>query len=384
MNQSVKSKLLSFTREIQPDELFVTDNDFVNTFTSSSFDLATTADLEITIYAGKFNDRGDYVELNKKTVNGFYTKTINVVSDFIFMTVENKGTANATVFMQTIHSFVKQVNSVVRQHKVIDNTANVTFTKPSSEFNLDLIRGLYQNQEAVDIVGTALGTSITRHVIWDDENADVYDGLSVGVSPLVQCNSASDTDGGTGAQIIKLTGLNSSFEQITESITLNGASVIGVCPFMRVNMAEITQAGSDLYNVGNITIHPYNDITKTLERIEATENMSHTFHYTVPKDKTLVIDTIDLHGVIEDPSFFYFTEQGVSSTVEPYDGTPTLLTTILSSGVANGEWSVNVNKKFETGKTIKLEIATDPDHPVHLGTNRFYATTEGKVITNTF
>jgi hypothetical protein len=384
MNQSIKSKELSFHRVLEPGQIYRTDNEFVNTFTSTSFDLATTGEVKFVVNAGKYNEVGDYVERNTKTVSGFYTKTINTVSDFIFLTFENTSTTAQTIFIQTIHSFIKQVNSVGRQHKVIDNTANVTLTKPTSEFNLDLIRGLYEKQEAVDIYGSALGTSTTRHVLWDDENSNVYDGLSVGVSVVVQCSSLLDADGSDGAQIIKLTGLNSSFTQITEDITLNGVSVQGVCPFMRVNSAEVTQAGASLFNVGDITIHPYFDTSLTLERIEAEQSLSNTFHFTVPKDKTLVIDSIDLHGVIEDPSFFYVTSTGVSSTVEPYDGTPNLQTTLMTSAVANGEWSININRKFETGKTIKLDISTDPAHPVHLGTNRFYATTEGKLITNTF
>lgn len=384
MNQSIKSKVLSFTQTVRAGQVLRTASELVNTFTTSSFDIASSGEVVFSVYAGKYNDVGDYVELDTKTFSKFYTKTINTVSNFIFIEFENKGTEDITIYLQTIHSFVKQNNSIVRQHKEIGNTINVTLTKPASEFNLDLIRGLFQNQEAVDIVGSAIGTSIIRHILWDDTNNDVYDGLSQGVSVVVQCDSVLDALGSDGAQIIKLTGLDSSFEQITESIQLNGVSVQGVCPFMRINQAEITQAGASLFNVGDITIHPYFDTSLILERIGAEKSISDTFHYTVPKDKTLVLDTIDLHGVLDDPTFFYFSAQGVSSTVEPYNGTPNLITTYLSSGIANGEWSININRKFETGTTISLDISTDPDHPVHIGTNRIYATTEGKVITNKF
>ena len=184
--------------------------------------------------------------------------------------------------------------------------------------------------------------------------------------------------------IIRLKGLNSSFEQITEDITLNGVSVEGVCPFMRVNFAEVIEAGVSLFNVGDITVHPYFDTSLILERIEAEKAISNTFHYTVGKDQEMVMNSIDLHGVIEDPSFFYVTKTGVSSVVEPYDGTPVLRKTLLASAVANGEWSIHVNEKVTTGETIKLEISTDPAHPVHIGTNRFYATTEGLLVTNKF
>ncbi|MGI9555510.1 MAG: hypothetical protein ACR2M9_01500, partial [Cyanophyceae cyanobacterium] len=360
MSQSIKSKVLSFELIVRAGTTYTSTEELVNTFTTSSFDIASTGEVTFTSYAGKFNNDGDYVELDKKTFTKFYTKTINTVSNFIFVQFENKGTSDVTVYLQTIHSFIKQNNSIVRQHKQIGNTENVTFTKPGSEFNLDLIRGLYQNQEAVDIVGSASGTSTIRHVLWGDTNNDVYDGLSIGVSPVIQCSSVLDSLVSDGAQVIKLTGLNSSFEEITESIELNGVSVQGVCPFMRINQAEITQAGASLFNVGDITIHPYFDTSLILERIGAEKSISDTFHYTVPKDKTLVLDTIDLHGVLDDPTFFYFSCQGVSSGISPYNGTPNLRTTYLSSGIANGEWSININRKFETGKTIKLDISTDP------------------------
>jgi len=383
MSFSIKSKFLSFKRIIKAGQSFRSNAELVNTFTSSSFDVASTDSIVFNVYAGQGSGRGQ-VQLNSKTFVTFYTKTINVVSDYVFIEFVNSGTTDVEVFVQTVHSYTKQVNSIVRQHNVIDNTANITLTKPGSDFNFDLIRGLFQNQEAVEIHGSTLGTSTVRHVLWDDENADVYDGLSVGVSVVVQCSSILDADGSDGAQIIKLKGLNSSFTQITEDITLNGVSVQGVCPFMRVNSAEVTRAGVSLFNVGDITVHPYFDTSLILERIEAERAMSNTFHYTVGKDQEMVMNSIDLHGVIEDPSFFYVTKTGVSNVVTPYDGTPVLRKTLLSSAVANGEWSIHVNEKVTTGETIKLEISTDPAHPVHLGTNRFYATTEGLLVTNKF
>lgn len=385
MSFSTKSNKLSFKKTIEAGQTYISDAEKVNTFTSTTFDIASTSSIVFRVYAGKYNNGGDYVELNEKTVTRFYSKCLNVESDNIFITLDNsEGTESVDVFLQTVHSYTKQPNSIVRQHELIDNTENVSLVKEASTYQIDLTRDLFQNQKQLDLYGSAFGTSITGHVLWNDVNNDVYDELSTGVSVVVQTTSTLDASGSDGARIIKLHGLTSDFSEITEEITMNGVSVIGACPFMRVNSAEVISAGVSLFNVGDITIHPYDDTSKILERIDAENNLSSTFHYTVPKDKTLVLGGIDLHAVQEDNSLFRLKKITPASGVCPYDGSPALQSSILYNAVANGEWSIMVDRKFETGETIHLDIQTDPDHGPHLGINRFYATTAGVLITNTF
>ena len=385
MSFSTKSTKLSFKKTIAPRQTYISSDEKVNTFTSTTFDIASTSSIVFRVYAGKYNNGGDYVELNEKTVTRFYSKCLNVESDNIFITLDNsEGTEPVDVFLQTVHSFTKQPNSIVRQHELIDNTENVSLVKEASTFDSDLTRNLFQNQQRLNLYGSAFGTSVSSHILWNDVNNDVYDELSTGVSVVVQTTSTLDASGSDGARIIKLHGLTSDFSEITEEITMNGLSVIGACPFMRVNSAEVISSGVSLFNVGDITIHPYDDTSKILERIDAENNLSSTFHYTVPKDKTLVLSGIDLHGVQEDNSLFRLKKITPASGVCPFDGTPALESTLLYNAVANGEWSIMVDRKFETGETIHLDIQSDPDHPVHIGVNRFYATTPGLLITNKF
>jgi len=66
-------------------------------------------------------------------------------------------------------------------------------------------------------------------------------------------SSANDDAAGTGARTLTVTGLNSSFIETTDVITMDGTtSVSGDVQFSRVNSGVITTAGTGLTNAGAI------------------------------------------------------------------------------------------------------------------------------------
>lgn len=71
----------------------------------------------------------------------------------------------------------------------------------------------------------------------------------------VVSDSANDTSAGTGARSIKITGLDGNYNEIEETVTMNGTtSVTTTNTFIIIHRAIPKTAGSSETNDGNITI----------------------------------------------------------------------------------------------------------------------------------
>lgn len=71
----------------------------------------------------------------------------------------------------------------------------------------------------------------------------------------VSSSSANDTNAGTGAHQIRIEGLDGSWNEISETVTMNGTTtVVTTNLFLRVNRAYILGVGSNGVNVGGISI----------------------------------------------------------------------------------------------------------------------------------
>lgn len=105
----------------------------------------------------------------------------------------------------------------------------------------------------------------------------------------VVSDSAEDGAGTlTGALTIIVEGLDSDYEEISETITMNGLTpVLSVgTDWFRVNRAYNVTAGSNEINVGNITISIGGNVQAF---IELNQGQTHQTHYTVPANKQLII-----------------------------------------------------------------------------------------------
>lgn len=96
----------------------------------------------------------------------------------------------------------------------------------------------------------------------------------------ISAGSANDTEGGTGANSIRIEGLDENWLPIFEEVDLNGVSVVNtVQKFIRVNRAYVTKSGSLEANDTDITI---GDGTGTHTIIEAGVGQTEKATYSVP------------------------------------------------------------------------------------------------------
>lgn len=106
----------------------------------------------------------------------------------------------------------------------------------------------------------------------------------------VVSSSASDAAAGTGARTVKITGLDSSYAEITETITLNGTTpVTTTATFWRVLTAEVLTAGSGNFNAGTITANHSTTTANIFFVMPIDRNRSNIAVYTVPVGYTAVL-----------------------------------------------------------------------------------------------
>ena len=132
--------------------------------------------------------------------------------------------------------------------------------------------------------------------IWEGSNA--YPWMSTDDQLEVLSSDANDTSAGTGARTVELQGLDSSWNLLTETVTMNGTSAVTTTgSFLRIFRARVVTAGTSLRNEGDITIRDQDtSTTRALITNGVTDGNGQTLMavYTIPAGKTGYIININI------------------------------------------------------------------------------------------
>ena len=138
------------------------------------------------------------------------------------------------------------------------NNVNTTgATSPSSaeiDFYLSVAKGDFTGYSNVSKFGinSTVGSGGFES-IWEGSNA--YPWPTAAATLSVVSASANDASGGTGARTVEIQGLDSSWNLLTETITMNGLTpVVTTGSFLRVFRARVVTAGSLKSNAAQITM----------------------------------------------------------------------------------------------------------------------------------
>lgn len=134
--------------------------------------------------------------------------------------------------------------------------------------------------------GLGYSTSITNTLTDLNEfSATTIPIPSSAITVQVVSTSVNDTAAGTGVRTVILYGLDSSFNEISETLTMNGTSAVtSVNQYIRFNFLHAATVGSiSGFAAGDITL--FNGAT-VYKKIVAGGNKDQTCHYTVPNNKT--------------------------------------------------------------------------------------------------
>lgn len=168
---------------------------------------------------------------------------------------------------------------------------------------------------------------------------------------LTVVSSSTDDDGspvGTGARTVTIIGLDANYDEVSETVTMNGTTnVTTTQTFLRVNEAIVATAGSTGSNVGAITIA--NTTPVTLAEIVATAGISQQCVYTVPNGKSAYITRYMV-------SSYNSTSTGSAAQIwfKPYGGANLLATTVRIPGT--GAFTCEADYPFPVPAKTDVEM----------------------------
>ncbi len=162
-----------------------------------------------------------------------------------------------------------------------------------SSFLLDVAAGKYPSYASGTKFGrnSEIDTGTAPEDVWD--GVGNYTGLpTTGTATTLSIfsSSALDTSAGTGARTVRISGLNASYEPISEIVTLNGTTpVITTNSYWRQSRAEVVTAGSTGFNQGAITSHWTGTPSQIFMNLPIGSNQTAIAADTVPAGKVRII-----------------------------------------------------------------------------------------------
>lgn len=162
---------------------------------------------------------------------------------------------------------------------------------------IDVLEGNYPDRDFSKKFGYNGTVGTTDETIWSLAST-AYPYLSAAQVITVSSSSASDTAAGTGAQTVFISGLDASYEPISETVTLNGLTAVNtVNQYLRVNRTWVLTAGATGANVGAVYIG-YGTVTagvpaNTLAQIAIGSNQAAFSVYSVPAGYTAYLVNIE-------------------------------------------------------------------------------------------
>ena len=166
--------------------------------------------------------------------------------------------------------------------------SSVTRGGATEPFDLQVARNQILGHSVVSIFGYQAGVTTTVIPIW--ENATVYTYITTASTLTLVSTSASDD---TSAKIL-ISGLDSSFNPISETLALNGTSgVTTVNSYFRVNSLLMVSPGTGITtNAGVITLKQSSNI---VAQINTGIGKSQSTIYTVPAGYTFYLDLAEVN-----------------------------------------------------------------------------------------
>jgi hypothetical protein len=159
-------------------------------------------------------------------------------------------------------------------------------------FELQVARGQIQGHRNVTVFGFNGDVDQTQVSVWPLPSLITFPAAALQMT--VSSTSADDTAAGTGARTVVVQGVDANYNEVTETVTLNGQTAVTMsASLLRVNYAYVTTAGSgnsaagDIY-IGTGTVTAGVPAT-TYDIIKFDYNVTTTGSYTIPAGYTAYV-----------------------------------------------------------------------------------------------
>lgn len=105
-------------------------------------------------------------------------------------------------------------------------------------------------------------TGAEEHLITE---GGTYPFPAAAAATTIESASANDAAAGTGARTCKVIGLDASFNEISETVTLNGTTPVSLTKtYYRINNVVVLTVGSGLVNAGKISLKQGSDVVSAI------------------------------------------------------------------------------------------------------------------------
>jgi hypothetical protein len=128
----------------------------------------------------------------------------------------------------------------------VSSISHIGTTEP---FELQVARGQVSYHTSQFKFGFNSDIDDTEETVW--AQGGLYSYLSSASVLKVSSSSTADTSAGTGARTVQLYGLDADYNEINETVTLNGQTAVNTTnSFLRINRMVIRSAGTGGQNAG--------------------------------------------------------------------------------------------------------------------------------------
>jgi hypothetical protein len=132
--------------------------------------------------------------------------------------------------------------------------ASQTYYGKDENFSLQVARGLIPGHSVVTVFGYNPDLDTTEESVWPD-GGNVPHPTEASVLKVSSTDAADASPSGTGARSVLITGLNASYDQVSETVVLSGQTAVNtVNSYLYVNGLTVTSVGSGGANAGNINV----------------------------------------------------------------------------------------------------------------------------------
>lgn len=159
-----------------------------------------------------------------------------------------------------------------------------SLSQATNDFYLSVAKGEIAGHSSINKFGHNPAAA-TGEDVWGGGGAYAFFPATAQAMDIVS-TSANDTAAGTGARTVIVYGLDASWNEVSETVTLNGATPVNlVNSYIRMFRAIVLTAGSSETNEGNITVEIQGSATVAIY-IEAGDGQTQHAIYTIPAGKT--------------------------------------------------------------------------------------------------
>lgn len=118
-------------------------------------------------------------------------------------------------------------------------------------FNLQVARGQITMHTSIIVFGYNPDVDTSEESVWPDGGTVPHP--TVASVLKISSSDANDTSAGTGARTVTIVGLDGDYNEISETVTLNGQTAVNTTKsYLYVNQFYVASVGSGGANAGNI------------------------------------------------------------------------------------------------------------------------------------